>query len=198
MNKFDFLTQLRAKLWSIPHSDAERTVDYYAEIIDDRMEEGLTEEEAVDAIGDLDEIVGNILAETPQTPVAAEPAKKQRHLEPWMIVLLVLGSPLWVSLVTGAVSAVLSVYISLWSVVIILYVVAVALGVAAIGCLVGSFVMIGRSGEALVTFGGALLCAGLGIVLFLLGNLAAKGMIALTKLCCQSVKGLFAGKERKV
>ena len=47
MNKFDFLTHLRTKLWSIPKEDAERSVEFYSEMIDDRMEEGLSEEEAV-------------------------------------------------------------------------------------------------------------------------------------------------------
>ena len=74
MNKFEFITALRAKLWSIPEEDRQRSVDYYSEMIDDRMEDGLSEEAAVAAIGDLDEIVKNILAETP----AAEPAKQAK------------------------------------------------------------------------------------------------------------------------
>ena len=115
-----------------------------------------------------------------------------------MIVLLVLGSPLWISLVTAAVSVVFSVYVSLWSVVLVLYTVAVAVGAAAIGCIVGSFFMIGRTATIAVAWGAALLCTGLAILLFLLGNLAAKGMIELTKLCWQGVKSIFQRKEQTV
>lgn len=197
MRKNEFLDKLRASLWAMPEADIQRSLDYYSEMIDDRMDDGLSEEEAVAAIGDLDEIVKQILTESPRPPVVMKAAQKQRRVEPWMILLLILGSPLWVPLVTGAVSAVLSVYLSLWSVVAVLYVVAVAVGAAAIGCLIGCFFMIGRFGVILVSIGAALLCAGLAIVLFLLGNLAAKGMIALTKWCWQSCQQLFKGKERK-
>jgi len=200
MNKFDFLTQLRAKLWSIPQSDAERSVDFYSEMIDDRMEEGLSEEEAVAAIGDLDEIVRQILAEAPQTPVVAAPIQKQRKLEPWMIVLLVLGAPLWIPLVAGVGSSVLGVYVSLWSVVIALYATAFALAVCAIGLLVAAFSLlwIRRFGKGAVMVGGALVCAGLAILIFLLSNLAAKGLVALTKLIWNGITGIFRRKERTV
>lgn len=201
MDKYEFLTTLRAKLWSIPHSDAERTVDYYAEMIDDRMEEGLSEEAAVADVGDLDEIVRNILAETPQTPVvAAAPAQKQRKLEPWMIVLLVLGAPLWIPLVAGVGSSVLGAYVSLWSVVIALYATAFALAVAAVGLLVAAFSLlwIRRFGKGAVLVGGALVCAGCAILIFLLSNLAAKGLVALTKLIWNGITGIFQRKERTV
>lgn len=197
MKKNEFLDKLKASLWAMPAADQQRSVDYYSEMIDDRMDDGLTEEEAVAAIGDLDEIVKQILTETPRPPVVVEPVKKQRRVEPWMIVLLVLGSPLWIPLVVSVVSAVLSVYVSLWTVVITLYALAIGVGAAAIGCVIGCFFMIGRAGVILVTLGAALLCAGIGILLFLLGNLAAKGMIALTKLCWQGCKQLIQGKERK-
>ena len=58
--------------------------------------------------------------------------------------------------------------------------------------------MIGRPGVIVVSVGAALLCAGLGILLFMLGNLAAKGMIALTKLCWQGVKSIFQRKEQAI
>ena len=200
MKKQEFLDKLKASLWAMPEADKQRSMDYYAEMIDDRMEDGLSEEEAVAAIGDLDEIVRQILTESPRPPATVKKEQKQqkRGLEPWMIVLLVLGSPLWISLVTAAVSVIFSVYVSLWSVVLVLYTVAVAVGAAAIGCIVGSFFMIGRTATIAVAWGAALLCTGLAILLFLLGNLAAKGMIELTKLCWQGVKSIFQRKEQKI
>lgn len=198
MRKQEFLDKLKASLWAMPEADKQRSMDYYAEMIDDRMEDGLSEEEAVSAVGDLDEIVKQILHETPRPPVAVQKEQKQRKhgLEAWLIVLLVLGSPLWIPLGASVVGTVFGVYVSLWSVVIVLYAVAVAVGAAAIGCLIGSFFMIGRPGVIVVSVGTALLCAGLGILLFMLGNLAAKGMIALTKLCWQGVKSIFQRKEQ--
>ena len=200
MRKQEFLDKLKGSLWAMPEADKQRSADYYSEMIDDRMEDGLSEEEAVAAVGDLDEIIKQILHETPRPPatVKKEQKNQKRSLEVWMILLLVLGSPLWIPLLASAVSIVFSVYVSLWTVVIVLYAVAVAVGAAAIGCLVGSFFMIGRPGVIVVSIGAALLCAGLAILLFMLGNLAAKGMVALTKLAWQSAKQLFQGKEQNV
>lgn len=200
MKKKEFLEKLQASLWAMPETDKQRSVDYYAEMIDDRMEDGLSEEEAVAAIGDLDEIVKQILTETPRPPATVNKTQKQqkRGLEPWMIVLLVLGSPVWVPLVASAVGTVISIYVSLWSVVITLYAVTLALALAAIGCILGSFFMIGGFPEAMVAWGAALLCAGLAILLLLLGNLAAKGLVKLTKLAWEACKGIFKRKEQSV
>ena len=200
MRKKEFLEKLQASLWAMPEADKQRSLDYYAEMIDDRMEDGLSEEEAVAAIGDLDEIVKQILNETPRPPATVKKEQKQQKqgLETWMIVLLVLGSPVWIPLVASAAGTVISVYVSLWTVVISLYAVFIALAAASVGCVVGSFFMIGRFAEVLVAWGAALLCAGLAIGVFMLSNLAAKGLVALTKLCWEGCKHIFKGKEQKV
>ena len=48
MNKQQFLAALRARITGLPKADLERTLQYYREMIDDRVEEGVPEEEAVD------------------------------------------------------------------------------------------------------------------------------------------------------
>ncbi len=198
MDKFDFITQLRAKLWAIPEEDRQRSVDFYAEMIAERMEDGLSEEEAVAAVGDLDEIVKSILAETPVRP--AEPAKKPlRRLRWWEITLLILGFPVWGSLVIAVAAVIFSAWVSLWAGVICLYATAFALGASSLGCLVGSVFMFDSGFAAvLVALGAALMCAGLGILLFILSNLAAKGMIALTKLMGKGIHKIFGRKEQAV
>ena len=157
MKRSEFLEKLKAQLWALPEGDVQNSLDYYSEMIDDRMEDGLPEEEAVAAVGDLDEIVKQILSETPRPPQVVKPEKKQIPVQDntkiWMIVLLVLGSPLWIPLVVSAVSVVFSVYVSLWSVVISLYAVFIALAASAVGCIVGSFFMIGNPGTGMVAWG---------------------------------------------
>ena len=202
MKRVEFLNQLKAQLWALPEADIQCSLDYYSEMIDDRMEDGLSEEEAVAAIGNLDEIVKQILTETPRPPQVVKPEKKQIPVQDntkiWMIVLLVLGSPLWIPLVVSAVSVVFSVYVSLWSVVISLYAVFIALAASAVGCIVGSFFMIGNPGTGMVAWGAALVCAGLAILLFMLSNLAAKSLVKLTKWGWKSLKRIFRRKERTV
>lgn len=199
MKRVEFLKELKARLWALPEADIQCSLDYYSEMIDDRMEDGLTEDEAVAAIGNLEEIVQQILGETPRPPVVVEPAKKAKpgknNTKLWLILLLILGSPVWIPLAASVAATVLSVYVSLWTVVIVLYVVAVALVAAAIGSIIGCFFMVGKFGAILVAVGAALVCAGLAILLLLLANLAAKGMVKLTKLVWNSI---FRRKERSV
>ena len=200
MNRIAFLDALKARLWALPEEDRKCSLDYYSEMIDDRMEEGLSEEEAVAAIGDLEEIVKQILEETPRPPQVVKPAetkKNKDNTKVWLIILLIVGSPVWIPLAAGLLSSALSVYVSLWAVVISLYATFVALVAAAVGCIVGSFFMLGGA-SVIVALGAALVCAGLSILVLLLSNLAAKGMVKLTKLCVQGVKSLFNRKERTV
>ena len=196
MNKQEFLKKLQQLLQGLPAADWQRSLDYYAEIIDDRMEDGLSEEEAVAAVGTAEEVAQSILAETP-VPVEIKTAK--RRLQWWEIVLLILGSPIWVALLVSVLAVIFSVWVSLWSVVISLYAAAVALGASAIGCMFGSFFMIDTgNGSFLAAWGAALVCAGLCVLLWLLSNLAAKGMVALTKLTRKGLRRCLKGKEEAV
>lgn len=199
MKRVEFLEALKARLWALPEADIQCSLDYYREMIDDRMEDGLTEEEAVAAIGNLGEIVQQILGETPRPPVVVEPAKKEKpakdNTKIWLIILLILASPVLISLAASAAATVLSVYVSLWTVVIVLYAGFLALAVSSAGCIVGSFFMVGGIAGGIVAWGAALVCAGLAILLLLLANLAAKGMVMLTKLAWNSI---FHRKGRSV
>ena len=65
MNKHEFFGLLFRRLNKLPQSEIQKTVDYYNEIICDRMEDGMTEEEAVAALGNIDEIISNVMYEQP-------------------------------------------------------------------------------------------------------------------------------------
>lgn len=208
MNKQEFLYELKGKLWALSEDEKKSSLEYYTEMIDDRMEDGLSEEDAVAAIGTLDEIVEQIMSESPHAPAVVnkeekqtaqpEQAKKKGRVQTWIIVLLILGAPLWISLVGGLGSGVLGIYVSLWAVVIALYATTFALAVCAIGLMVAAFSLlwIRQLGKGTVMVGGALICAGLAILIFLLSNLAAKGLVALTKLIWNGVTGIFQRKEQ--
>ena len=47
MNKQEFLVQLRNALSGLPKDDIEERIEFYSEMIEDRIEEGLSEEEAI-------------------------------------------------------------------------------------------------------------------------------------------------------
>jgi len=57
MTKREFIAELCLRLRSTPPDEAQNTVLFYSEAIDDRIEDGMTEEEAVAAMGSIDDIV---------------------------------------------------------------------------------------------------------------------------------------------
>ena len=56
MNKTEFLAALERALSGLPEQDVQERLAFYGELIDDRVEEGLSEEEAVKERGSVDEI----------------------------------------------------------------------------------------------------------------------------------------------
>lgn len=189
MDKQTFLTRLRKALSGLPAQDIQKHIEYYTEMIDDRMEDGLTEAEAVAAVGDPEALAAQLLAETPKT--------KKESLPVWAIVLLIVGSPIWISLLAAAFSVVISVYATLWAVLISLYTVPISLGAVAVaGVVCGTvFLFTGRFSLAAAFVGMGLACAGLCMFSFWLCNLAAKGTVWLTKWIFNTICSLFR-KER--
>ena len=74
MNKQEFLLQLRKNLFGLPQKDIEERLSFYEEMIDDRMEEGCSEEEAILAIGPTEKIAAQIISETPLAKIAKKKA----------------------------------------------------------------------------------------------------------------------------
>ena len=60
MSKTEFIEQLRSALNGLSEEDLKKSVDYYEEMIDDRIEDGIPEEEAVSGLGSIDEIKNKI------------------------------------------------------------------------------------------------------------------------------------------
>ena len=196
MNKQEFLSRLRSGLTGLPQEDIEERVEFYSEMIDDRMEEGFTEEEAVAGIGTVEEIISQIIAETPLTKLVKEKVKTNRRLRTWEIVLLIIGSPIWVSLLIAVIAVALSLYITLWALIICLWAIDFSMIVCAVLCVIFfTFTQI-LSPVGLASFGVGVTCAGLSIFLFFGCLAASKGVVRLTKLIAKGVKSLFIGKEQ--
>lgn len=197
MYKQDFLSQLRQGLSGLPREDVEERLAFYGELIDDHMEDGLSEEEAVASVGSINEIITQVVADTPLLKVAKERVKSQRQLRAWEIVLLALGSPLWLSLGIAAVAVILSLYISLWSVIVSFWAVFGSLVGGAVGGLVAGTVLActgnGLNGIVLVSAG--LVCAGLSIFTFYGCKAATKGTMILTKKLAVWIKNSVIRKE---
>lgn len=76
MTRIEFLTELDRRLEVLPREEADRHLSYYAEILADRTEDGMTDEEAVASLESLDTITSRILG---QHYTAANEKKKSRR-----------------------------------------------------------------------------------------------------------------------
>lgn len=193
MNKLKFILELQRKLSFLSADDIEKSVEYYSEIIDDYIEDGLSENEAVAALGDIDTIVSNILAETPISHIIKKRIKPQRKLGTLEIILLILGSPIWISLGLAFLAVAISIYVSLWSVIISLWAVDLSLAACLLGGIAACAILLtlGHTASALYILGAALLCGGVAIFMFFGCKAATKGILLLTKKITLSFKNLF-------
>ena len=148
MNKQEFLKKLNSGLQGLPQSDIDERLTFYSEMIDDRIEEGILEADAVLEIGNIDEIISQIKADTP--PKSEKVKMSGKKLNALTITFLIIGSPVWLSLLITAVAVIFSVFVAWWSVVISLWAIfasLVASGlasvIAGIGIIVGGKTLIG-------------------------------------------------------
>ena len=191
MSKTEFLAALRTALGKLPEQEIRASLDFYAEMIDDRMEDGATEEEAVAALGDVNAIAAQIIAETPPIPKAV--AKMKTSSRTANIVLAVVLSPIWVPLALAFAVCVAAIYLSLWMVVAALWLcVACLLLCGPIGiiglvwCLATGFPLTG-----LWLLGCGLAGSGLGLFALLGMKTVSRGLVQLAGMFARSVKRLF-------
>lgn len=111
-SRIEFIKELSNQLsYIMKPNEVKELVDYYDEMILDLMEDGLNEEEAVSRVDSPEKIKESIKG----TPLEINlPISKK--FSPYIIALLILGFPLWGSLVLALVLIILSIYIVIWCV----------------------------------------------------------------------------------
>lgn len=197
MNKHEFLSALQEKLSGIPQDDMAERISFYSEMIDDRIENGLTEEQAVAELGKSEDIVQQIVSEVSLTKLVKEKVKPSRTVRAWEIVLLALGSPIWLSLLIALFAVVISVYAVLWSVIISLWAAEASIAVCSVG---GAFTAVinitqGELSSGIFMLGAGIICAGLAIFGFFGCRCANIAILKLTKKIFLWIKFCFIKKE---
>ena len=197
MTKQQFLSELQTKLSGLPQQDRDERIRFYDEMIDDRIEEGADEEAAVAGIGTADEVVAQILSDYPLAKIVKEKVTPKRRLKAWEIVLLILGSPIWLSLLIAALAVVLSLYISVWAVLIALWAVSAALGLCSLIVTVAAAVLSaqGNLPVGITVSGAGIFGIGFSSLMLLGCKAATKGLIVLTKKMVIGIKTSMIGKE---
>ena len=199
MTKLDFLLTLDRRLGVLPDADRKAPLDYYSEMLDDLMESGMTETDAVASLGSVEAIAEEILMDMPLTKLVKAKMKKRRRMTGIEITLLIVGSPIWLPILISMFAVVFSVYVSLWAVVISLYAADVCLAAGSLAGFVGAIMMFvgGQPASGLLFLGAMLALAGLAILLFFGCNAATKGVCKLGRLTLRGIKACFVRKEGK-
>lgn len=197
MNKTEFLQDLRKSLSGLPQGEIDERISFYEEMIDDRVEEGLTEEEAIEAIGPVNTIVLQTISDTPLTKIVKERVSPKRRMKIWEIVLIVLGSPIWLSLLIGAIAVLISVYVVLWSVVISMWAVVISFVAGTIAGIAGGIFLCSRSNltQGLLFVSAGLVLAGLSVYAFYGCKAATKALAKVSAGIALRVKRWFVRKE---
>ena len=191
MNKRAFLRALSRELRGLPRGERAASLDYYGEMIQDRMEEGLSEEEAVARLGSADEIARQILESN-------GPKEKSSGRAPvWMIALIVLGSPVWLALLFAVLAVMLAAYIVAWSLIAALY--AVLLGMAVCGpfgalCFVVEIAR-GNFARAALLLGAGCVLLGLALMALPWLNRATVAVARASAWCAQRILRIFEGRK---
>ncbi len=190
MSKNDFLNQLRNALIGLPQNEIEERISFYNEMIDDRMEEDLSEEDAVAEIGSVNEIAAQIMAEVPFAKQTTQQVKSKHQWKTWEIVLIIVGSPIWFPLLLAAVIVVFSLYGSAWAIIGSLWAVMVSLVLCALqGLVTGFFLLLfGGMWQSIAMLRIALVSAGLSVLFFFGCKAISKGLVHLTNMAVTGMK----------
>lgn len=196
MNKQQFLSALRKGLSQLPPEEIEKQIAYYSELIDDMVEDGMTEYEAVSRLGSVEDIYQDILQNMPLPLLVKTRAKPRGGWSALSIVLIILGFPIWFSLAVALFAVVFSVYIVIWVLVIVVFAVFISFA-ACVLALIVLFVKFLFSGAALavLALGCAFVLAGLAILTWILAVAFAKLIVRATAAIGRGVKRIFIRKE---
>ncbi len=112
----EFFTQLGQGLYRLPQEDKQRFLAYYVEILEDYLENGSTEQEALEKMGSPQDIAREIQEELRASqdpePVPAPPARHSRF-SPMRIVILA-SLPFWGTLLLCAATFLMCLILVIW------------------------------------------------------------------------------------
>lgn len=191
MTRNEFISSLSARLHSIPEAEKNKALDWYSELICDRMEE-MPEADAVSGIGSVDEIADEILSQYRQNTTAvhsSDSTEPQSRRSPdkgvntaLVIFAAVVLSPIWLPLLITGLSLALVAVLLVWCAVVTVGVMLVsAAAVGAVGLVYGFWALfVINPAYGLLVLGTALISAGLTLALIPLIVITVKGAVRFT------------------
>ena len=194
MNKQEFLDKLKAALSELPYAEVEKSLAFYSELIDDKAESGMTEEEAVASMEPVETIAQQIMMEQPMGTVVAARAKDARR--GLSTAAVIIGAPLWVVAAIVLFALVIVFYVVIWAILITLWAVFAAFAVGGLGATaVSVYLIFTNPSIGWLGLGGGLVLSGLAILMFFADLALSKLTVRFTAWLWRSVKKLFIRKK---
>lgn len=199
MTKHEFISELQLRLKGIPENELLKSILYYEEMIDDRIEDGMSEEEAVADLGSVQSIADEILS------VFSIPAlmkakvadnKNSSSNEGLWLILMIVGFPIWFPLLTAFGAVIFSFYIVVWALIFVLYALLFSFGIGSLATfLAGSVLFFVRPfPTTLLAFGASFCLAALALFMFKPTIFMTKKLSQSTKYFALKIKYLFISK----
>ena len=190
MRKQDFIKELRLNLSFLPKEEIDDRISFYSELIDDKIEEGVKEEDAIKSIGNINEIIDQIINDMPLSKIAKDKIKPKRKLSGLEITLIIVGSPIWLSILLSLIAVLFSLYIIGWSIVISIWAILISLIAVLVAGIVLTIISLFSNIYivALSYLGATLVILGLTILMHYVCKIITKLYIKITKLIVLSIK----------
>ena len=197
MTKIQFLDELRKRLSFLPEEEAEEKVSFFAEMIDDRIEEGIDEEAAVNEISATNNYTS---LSFPKVTEKATVSLKANRINIVTVIVLIFVSPILISLLASLFAIEISLIASMWSVIVSIWAVFVSCAAAVgVGIVCGIAYVFEGAVFGLLLISLSICAIGLALYLYfaslVLTKLGAKATVATYKLTVKffryTMKGLI-------
>lgn len=198
MKKQEFIKELEKKILVLPLDEKDDLLNFYGEVIDEKIEEGFSEEEAIKEMGSIDDIVNQIISDIPLTKIVKERIKPKKSLNAWNKTFLIVGSPIWASLLIIFFVLLISIYVILFACIVSLWAVEISLILSSIMAFIKSFYELTQNNYApcFCFLGIGLVGIGVGIIFFMGCKVGSTGIIKFTKKIIINIKKKIVKKEK--
>ncbi|MGE1119162.1 DUF1700 domain-containing protein [Bacillus altitudinis] len=195
MNKKEFLASLEKHLHRLGEKESDRFIEYYDEMIEDYQEDGYSEQEAVHQVGQPAIIAEGIMKEqgikTIQVPTFGEKATR--------LSILILGFPLWGSILATVFLLILSVYMVIWCVPLVTGTMTLVGLLGGFWSIIGSpFIFQGGLHVVVTQIGVGILLLGVGLLSGIATAYLTKLFVQVTVQTTKAFMGMFKKKVVRV
>ncbi|WP_028263433.1 DUF1700 domain-containing protein [Atopobium fossor] len=189
MDKNAYMQALRDHLSSLPEEEIKRALSFYEEAIQDRLEAGMQESDAIAELEKPKQAAQRIISELPAVSRFAAKLKSTQIPTATLIgllILTILGSPLWVAILFAIAALFVAALVVLFSALLVIW---VFTGLFICAIIPGTIVTY----NAIITGGisAALLALGISLVISGAGLYFSHVTIALSRLIIQALSWLI-------